>query len=146
MENASKALLMAAGILIGLIIASLFTYEMISMSETGRTFQKQIDQSVITEFNTNFEKYVGKNLTAQEVVTIYNYVQEWNKDNAVAFITLDTNIQALKDLQNNRVNATIEDFLNDNWNKDDNKYFTLIINGYGEDGRINKITIKNKNI
>lgn len=146
MENASKALLMAAGILIGLIIASLFTYEMISMSETGRTFQKQIDQSVITEFNTNFEKYVAKNLTAQEVVTIYNYVQEWNKDNAVAFITLDTNIQALKDLQNNRVNATIEDFLNDNWNKDDNKYFTLIINGYGEDGRINKITIKNKNI
>lgn len=83
MENASKALLMAAGVLVGIIILSMFAYEMIYMSNNAQEFQEQAYVTQITEFNAKFEKYVGneKILTAHDVVTLFGYVNEWNENN-----------------------------------------------------------------
>ncbi len=163
MENASKALIMATGILIGLMIAALFAYEMISVSETGKVHQERIDHENILEFNSQFEKYAGKPLTAQEIATICNYVLEWNKNNETTSIEInfsDTSNEAIRNLKqiceyiddpshtnNPRYTIEIEEFIKASWNDDDNsnRNYTIIIDtdAYSqEEGRIKKITIR----
>jgi len=83
MENASKALIIAGGILIGIIILSIFVYEMNYMGENARVYENEAYVRKIEEFNARFEKYTNREITAQDVVTLYNYIKEWNKDNPV---------------------------------------------------------------
>ena len=66
MENASKALIISGGILIGIIIASLFAYEMFSISQTGKSYQAKINMEDVYEFNAQFTKYINKDLPAQD--------------------------------------------------------------------------------
>ncbi len=134
MENASKALIMAAGMLIGILILALFSYEMFTVAQTGKTYQQKIDQENILEFNSQFEKYAGKPLSAQEIVTIYNYVIEWNKANEATGIELtiilaNDALNTLDDIYENDMKKikgetvtdqnppTIDDFLNKAWDK-----------------------------
>lgn len=76
MENASKALLMAGGILVGIIILSL----MVTLFSSASIMTKEYDESRLNEsvqrFNANFIKYVGKDLTIHDVVTISNFAIE----------------------------------------------------------------------
>lgn len=93
MENASKALIMAAGILIGVIVLSIFAYEFITISNTGEQYGEQIRKRQITEFNSQFEAYAyeytyenpnlgtPRRLKAQEVVRLFYLVSDWNKGN-----------------------------------------------------------------
>lgn len=142
MENASKALIMAAGILVGILILSLFAYEMIQISNTGKAYQEQIDQEEITEFNAQFYKYENKALSAQEVATIVNYVTEWNLKNESYQIEITTGIASLKNVIVYKT-GTIEDFLNEGDNY--TKYYSLSVLGLNDEtGRINKIQIKEK--
>lgn len=144
MENASKALIMAAGILIGLIIATLFSYEMISMSQTARTFQEEMNKKSIASFNNKFEQYLGRSLTAQQVVTIYNYIQKINNEfDGENYIELDTNIQILKDLLDGKKSVTMEDFLEETWDKEKKRFkLTIDESDYNKEGKITKVTIK----
>ena len=93
MENASKALIMAAGILIGVIVLSIFAYEFITISNTGEQYGQEIRQRQIDEFNSQFEAYAyeytyenpnlgtPRRLKAQEVVRLFYLVSDWNKGN-----------------------------------------------------------------
>ena len=158
MENASKALLMAAGILIGLIIAALFSYEMMVVAETGKVHQEKIDHENILEFNAQFEKYAGKALTAQEIATIFNYITEWNKNNETFTIQMEfvnyvgNGLDILRDIYNNpRSTYTVEEFLNSSWSgtslDNNNRNYTIKISqsDYNkEEGRIQKITFTTK--
>ena len=89
MENAAKALLIAAGVLIGILIMSLFAYEMLYVSNNANEYQERVDTIQTAEFNSQFEIYANKEtITAQEVITLYSYIQEWNIDNISTPITL----------------------------------------------------------
>lgn len=80
MENASKALLMAAGILIGIMILSLAVYLIFSFGGTSAEIgkQKQLDQ--INQFNAPFLVYdQRKDLTIYDVVTLANLATENNQ-------------------------------------------------------------------
>ena len=141
MENASKALIMAAGILIGMLIAALFSYEMVAVSESGKEHQKQMNLKMVTEFNANFAKYAGKRLTAQEVATIYNYIAEWNKDNPATAIKVNIiGIPTLNDVKAGR--AGIEEFLDNSWEEDRERNFRIIIDSHDNEGYVNEITFK----
>lgn len=82
MENASKALIMAGGVLIGVLILSLAAYLFINFGEQSRKVQEQIQQNQIIQFNSKFNIYAGKQRTA----TIYNVISvaksaiEYNRD------------------------------------------------------------------
>ncbi len=156
MENASKALIMAAGILIGLLVAGLFAYEMMVVSETGRIHQEQIDRENILEFNAQFEKYADKPLTAQEVAKIFNYITEWNKNNETYSITMEfqnyvgNGLDKLREIYlNPNSTVAVEDFLNDSWKVDNlsknNRIYTIKIteNSYEKiEGKIIKIAFR----
>ena len=82
MENASKALMMAAGILIGVAILSLAVYLFVSFGSASAEIHEQNDANRINEFNTQFTSYVGKeDITIYDVITVANLATEWKKSN-----------------------------------------------------------------
>lgn len=75
MENASKALLMAASVLIGIILISLMVIMFMNSGNVSGSYDKTISQEEISVFNSNFTKYVGRNLTIHEVKSIINFAK-----------------------------------------------------------------------
>ncbi len=79
MENASKALIMAAGILIGILLLSLAVYLFVSFGSTSAKLHQQKAEAVLAQFNAQFTSYEGKeNVTIHDVVTIANLATETN--------------------------------------------------------------------
>ena len=86
MENASKALIMAGGILISVMVISLGTY----LYTTFRNYSVETEQTIadrqIAQFNSQFYKYYsGENAqdpivcTAHDIVTVVNLAKENNQ-------------------------------------------------------------------
>lgn len=78
MENASKALLMAAGVLIGMLVISLAVYLFISFGSTSAEIHKQNEEQQIAQFNSQFVSYEEKSCTIYDVVTVANLATENN--------------------------------------------------------------------
>ena len=62
MENASKALLIAAGVLIAILILTLFSYLMRQMGSSTSGIYSKLSQREITEFNQKFLNYEGRGI------------------------------------------------------------------------------------
>lgn len=80
MENASKALIMAAGVLIGILILSLAVYLFTTFGATSAELHKQNDDNRINQFNAQFTSYVGKQgITIYDVITVANLATDNNE-------------------------------------------------------------------
>ena len=81
MENASKALIMAGEVLIGILILSLASYLVMSFGNFSKHLNTQMSESQITSFNVRFTNYSGRaNISAQEIATIVNFVKQNNAE------------------------------------------------------------------
>ena len=81
MENASKALLMAAGVLMGMMILSLAVYLFASFAGTSSEIHANIEQNQINQFNSQFTSYVGKdNVTIHDVVSMAKLATQNNQN------------------------------------------------------------------
>lgn len=80
MENASKALLMAASVLIGVVIMSLAVYLFTYFSGSVNEMNSQLEDAQVQQFNNQFTSYEakGKNLTIYDVITVTNLAKENN--------------------------------------------------------------------
>lgn len=97
MENASKALIMAAGVLIGVMLISFAVYLFSVFGDYSGEVQSQMEARRVEAFNTQFTKYYGSEqrenpydsnseksydgpilCTAQDVVTIANLAKDSN--------------------------------------------------------------------
>lgn len=79
MENASKALIMAAGVLISMIIISLAVYLFLSFGSSSAQLHQEQEEQRLNQFNTQFTSYVGlQNITIYDVVTVANLATENN--------------------------------------------------------------------
>ena len=80
MENASKALIMAAGILIGILILSLAAYLITTFGASSAEIQKSNEEKILSEFNSQFIVYDGrKDITIYDIITVANYAKENNE-------------------------------------------------------------------
>lgn len=88
MENASKALLMAASVLVGILILSLIAYLYTVFGDYSSLIQARLEEKNITEFNTKFtqyESYKDENgnwqntCKASEIVSLANLAQQNNQ-------------------------------------------------------------------
>jgi len=139
MENASDALIMAAGVLIGVLILSLAVYLFAEFGSTSAQIGDQVAQQQIVQFNTKFTAYEGQpGLNIYDVITVLNYAQENNKNN-----------------QDNLADYGIEVYLNSiprHNDSDDDKLqlittdrnaglpnYSCKITGYHQNGRVYKI-------
>mgnify|MGYP004619260125 FL=1 len=81
MENASKALLMAAGVLIGLMIISLAVFLFSNFGGTSAKIYEQVRENQIKQFNSQFTAYVDNtNVTIYDVVSMANLATQNNKE------------------------------------------------------------------
>lgn len=103
MENAAKALLMTGGILIAILLLTLFAYLFGQMAESTSNIYDTLEKSEIAEFNQQFLNYEGRGskvvgyekdengaidkskliydwLTVQDVATLINLAQDNNNN------------------------------------------------------------------
>ena len=106
MENAAKALMMAGGILIGVLILALMVTLFVGSRNLSKTYDETKKQEAIQQFNSNFTKYLGQELTIHQVMTITNFAKIEN--NKIRNVKVVSNIST-----NTVVSYTIEDIKND---------------------------------
>lgn len=89
MEDATKALLIAAGVLISLMIVSLGIALGQSLSEYTDDAQQQIEENALQSFNNQFTKYINCTntnsepeftITVHDIITVANIAYENNVD------------------------------------------------------------------
>ena len=89
MENAVKALIISAGVLIGLMIVSLGIALFSSLSSYTENSQKIIEENALQRFNEQFTRFINCEnetsipeftLTIQDIVTAANIAYENNKN------------------------------------------------------------------
>lgn len=80
MENATKALYIAAGVLMGIMILSLAVMLFSSLQSYVEEYKSQIEFNELNTFNNKYQKYVetGGKLTIQDVVTVAGMAYEDN--------------------------------------------------------------------
>lgn len=79
MENASKALIMAAGILIGILILSLAAYLFMDFGASSSELHNRIEEQQLTEYNAQYTRYDGRNnINIYEIITVANLAKETN--------------------------------------------------------------------
>ena len=70
MENASKALLIAGGVLAGILLLTLFSYILLQMKGFASKHYAEMSEHETAEFNQQFLKYEGRDdLSIQDVIT-----------------------------------------------------------------------------
>ena len=78
MENASKALLMAGGVLIALLIIGSLVLLFSNLQDYQNTTNISEKQAQIAKFNNQFEPYNKKGLTLMELTSVYNKIESNN--------------------------------------------------------------------
>lgn len=143
MENASKALLMAGGILIALLIvgALFLMFSNLGVFQDSQDAQKKASQ--IAEFNNQFMPYDKDDLTLMEVKSLYNKIISNNNLNDEK---INTNIESVYKFSNNNTRAyDINTPFNEIGEKSKQiRVFYMDEIKYGSSGKINVINIKEK--
>lgn len=82
MENASKALLIAGGILIAMLVLSIGVILITSFNGIGSSYDQTLSAQQIQKFNSRFIKFEERqDITMQEIVSLVNYVKDYNLEN-----------------------------------------------------------------
>lgn len=112
MENASKALIMAAGVLVGILLISLALYLFISFGSTSASAHRDNEIKQLAQFNDKFSSYQDmENLTIYDVITVAgmakqnndNYLSEYNNPNDEYFVNnykIEVILDGKEDFQN----------------------------------------------
>lgn len=81
MENASKALLIAGGVLIAILIVSVLVVTLNIVNSNQRTREKALATEQLAEFNQKYEAYNKKALIGTDIITLKNMAK--SEGNAV---------------------------------------------------------------
>ena len=125
MGNASKALLMAGGILLGILILTLLITLFTNSKSISNSYEETKKAELIQQFNVNFTKYLGQELTIHQVVTICNFAKkENNKVHDVVTDMTPTTAEIKSDVDDYHTNI---------------RTYKINIISYSEDGYIQEI-------
>ena len=90
MENANKALFIAIGVLMGVIILSLGVFLYYSLGGYITSTQEQMENNAISSFNQHFFAFNEReDITIQEIITITNFAKESNRKNGFDGLTIN---------------------------------------------------------
>lgn len=81
MENASKALYMAAGILISLMIIAIFVYLFNAGGNIGERYEERQSQEQLLLFNSKFENFAKSNNSISDMISVTNLAINTNEEN-----------------------------------------------------------------
>lgn len=141
MENASKALLIAGGILITIIIISIGVGLYTLFSKQSKEYSQIMDNTEVQKFNSNFEVFIGReDITAQEIVSVFNLAKEYdNKIDIIVTVNgINQNLSKSEDFLKNNLDSIFKCIAVNDLNNENPKY--------DETGRIIRLCITKKNI
>lgn len=148
MENASKALLMAASVLIAMMVIGIATYVFNIFGTFAKDQEEELYNKQIGEFNAQFTKYeTMEEINIHDIITLANYAKDYNEANGItdnsdkAYIKV--NIQAkqnnIEKLDTSNKNSLIEEAISNKY-----KYLLVSISYNDNTGRVNNITFRKK--
>ena len=76
MENASKALLIAAGIFFAMLILTMIMYMSSTITEMGEAQESKRAAEQLAAFNAEYEAYNKKLMYGTDVITVINKAKE----------------------------------------------------------------------
>ncbi len=85
MENATKAILIAGGILISIVVISVFYFAFRQMSNSVESTQPNTAQKELQDFNKGFEAYNKKLMYGADIISVLNKAIDNNKKYNVEF-------------------------------------------------------------
>lgn len=101
MDNASKALLMAGGVLIALLVITLAVFVFNQMSDYQKSQSDLVEVEQLADFNEQFTQYVRNDLNGIDLVTLANKVVNFNqKDSGAGEINYDQDITLIINMEN----------------------------------------------
>ena len=101
MENASKALLMAGGVLIAILILAILVRSFTTVSNFQKTKLSEEEQAQLVSFNKQYTKYLGQYVYGTEVISVINKSQN-NKSHKITTIIEFNNSYSYKRKEWNR--------------------------------------------
>ena len=79
MENATKALLIAATVLIAIIMVTIAVHLYSMYSNQAEEYSETITAVELEKFNSKFDVYIGRDdIKAQEIVSVVNLAKEYD--------------------------------------------------------------------
>lgn len=142
MENASKALIMAGGILIAVIIMTIGVYVFATFGGSSKDIQEQLNSRNLAEFNNNFTKFQGsKEITIHDIISLANFARQYNEDMGLNYMDKSyINVCIGKTNLSNDTTQDIELLKSKSTNGEEIKYYKCQKIEYYEDTkRVNKI-------
>ena len=139
MENASKALVIAAGVLLGIVVLSMGVLLRATLQGTADTYTATLDANEIKKYNSNFTVFERReDITPQEIATVVSIARETNRSTKVSLSTPEGFYENLVlewtsgdlDFESNK-----SEFLRNNITR---KYKCNLID-YDDDGRVKQI-------
>ena len=79
MENASKALLMAGGVLITLLVIGAFMLMINTVSDYQKSNSQITSNTQLVKFNEQFTQYIRNDLKGVDLISLTNRVDDYNK-------------------------------------------------------------------
>ena len=136
MENASNALLIAAGVLIGIMILSIAVFLFVNFSSISRDAQSTITANQLQEFNAKFSIYENrKDLTIYDVITVANLAKQNNYEYSASNV-FDTEYKVTvmfdEDKDNNFENSNGDKVCENNFQTGTVDNYQLLIGKYNE--------------
>lgn len=109
MENATKALEMAASVLIGMLIIGALVFAYTQISELRQTEEKSKEIEQASDFNQPYEVYNRDGVYGSELLSLANKVVDYNKrtqENGYTSIELVIKFSSLpQNMENNKYNS-----------------------------------------
>lgn len=143
MENATKALLIAAEVLIALMIISLAIYLVTGAKSLPEAYGNNMSAQEISKFNLEFTKYIkqedgiGEYVTPQDVISIMKLKKEYEEKGIEIDVKVDNKSDELNE----------SEFLKENLPDSTGNYVKYIIEDIdynSQNGKIEKIELKKK--
>ncbi len=110
MENAAKALLIAGGILIAIILISMFLMMYNRMTSIKKTQEEKKEMEQLAAFNAQYEAFDKKLMYGVDVRTLVNKAEENNRNNPSETINVifepGTEFKNTDDFNKNRYKCT----------------------------------------
>lgn len=138
MENAAKALIIAGGVFLAIMVLTIGVYLISNLSVVSDSYVTDLDSVELQKFNSDFEVFVGRNnITAQEIVTIISLVQQKEQE---IIITINGNGSCTTWSESEK-----NEFLQNNVEKSKEKgeiiQYSYVENSiiYGSDGKVIQI-------
>ena len=121
MENASKALVISGGVLVAILLLSIFAYLFNSMGNSTAKVYQRMEKHEIDEFNQQFLNFEGRGTTdstsplvAQDIATLMNLAKNSEKNSkyktkvAIMLNGTDITSQNSSDWLKNNINSNVK--------------------------------------